>query len=79
MEFDEPVTAATPGQAVAFYEFTRTMQSYEAIIAQNTTLVMSTGSDLFKYLKDMTPDGDVVPVQRAGGEIVRADHSGDKR
>jgi membrane protease subunit HflC len=66
-------------QAVEFYEFTRTMQAYKSIIAQNTTLVLSTGSDLFKYLKGMTPDGDVVPVQSAGGEIVRAEHSGDKR
>ena len=42
--------------AVAFYEFTRTMQTYKAIIAQNTTLVLSTDSDLFKFLKGMTPE-----------------------
>jgi modulator of FtsH protease HflC len=42
-------------QAVAFYEFTRTMQSYPAIIADNTTLVLSTDSDLFKFLKSMSP------------------------
>ena len=46
-------------EAVAFYEFTRTMQSYKPIIAENTTLVLSTGSDLFKFLKGMTPEGDV--------------------
>ena len=45
-------------EAVAFYEFTRTMQSYKSIIGENTTLVLSTGSDLFKFLKGMTPDGD---------------------
>jgi len=44
-------------EAVAFYEFTRTMQSYKSIIAENTTLVLSTDSDLFKFLKGMTPDG----------------------
>jgi membrane protease subunit HflC len=49
--------------AVAFYEFTRTMQSYRSIIADNTTLVLSTDSDLFKFLKGMSP-GDVVPVGR---------------
>src|SRR5258706_109753 len=38
-------------EAVAFYEFTRTMQSYKSIIAENTTLVLSTDSDLFKFLK----------------------------
>jgi modulator of FtsH protease HflC len=47
-------------EAVAFYEFTRTMQSYKSVIAENTTIVLSTGSDLFKYLKGMTPDADVV-------------------
>ncbi len=48
-------------ESVAFYEFTRTMQSYKSIIAENTTLVLSTDSDLFKFLKGMTPDGDVIP------------------
>lgn len=52
-------------ESVAFYEFTRTMQSYKSIIAENTTLVLSTGSDLFKFLKGMTPDGDPVPGQRS--------------
>jgi modulator of FtsH protease HflC len=52
--------------AVEFYEFTRTMQSYKSIIAENTTLVLSTNSDLFKFLKGMTPMGDLVPAQRSG-------------
>jgi modulator of FtsH protease HflC len=52
-------------EAVAFYEFTRTMQSYKSIIAENTTLVLSTGSDLFKFLKAMTPDADIVPAPRS--------------
>jgi membrane protease subunit HflC len=52
-------------EAVAFYEFTRTMQSYKAMISENTTLVLSTNSDLFKFLKGMTPDGDAVPAPRA--------------
>ncbi|MBT3344769.1 MAG: protease modulator HflC [Gemmatimonadetes bacterium] len=43
-------------EAVEFYEFTRTMQSYQAMISQNTTLVLSTDSDLFKFLKGMSPD-----------------------
>jgi modulator of FtsH protease HflC len=42
-------------QAVTFYEFTRTMESYKSIIADNTTLVLSTDSDLFKFLKGMNP------------------------
>jgi membrane protease subunit HflC len=43
-------------EAVAFYEFTRTMQAYPDIISADTTLVLSTDSDLFKFLKGMTPD-----------------------
>ena len=44
-------------EAVEFYEFTRTMQAYKSIVAENTTLVLSTDSDLFKFLKGMSPDG----------------------
>jgi membrane protease subunit HflC len=53
-------------ESVAFYEFTRTMQSYKAIIGNNTTLVLSTDSDLFKFLKGMAPDGDVIPTPGVG-------------
>jgi membrane protease subunit HflC len=49
-------------EAVTFYEFTRTMQAYQAIIAQNTTLVLSTDSDLFKFLKGMNPGGEPTRV-----------------
>ncbi len=49
-------------EAVAFYEFTRSMQAYEALIADNTTLVLSTDSDLFKFLKGMSPDGVIDPA-----------------
>ena len=49
-------------EAVAFYEFTRTMQSYKSIIGNSTTLVLSTDSDLFKFLKGMTPDGNALPT-----------------
>jgi membrane protease subunit HflC len=53
-------------EAAAFYEFTRTMQSYKSIIADNTTLVLSTDSDLFKFLKGMSPDANAAPAQRSG-------------
>jgi membrane protease subunit HflC len=46
-------------EAVEFYEFTRTMQAYQDIIETNSTLILSTDSDLFKFLKGMNPDGDV--------------------
>jgi membrane protease subunit HflC len=45
-------------EAVAFYEFTRTMQAYKSIIGENTTLVLSTDSDLFKFLKGMNAVAD---------------------
>ena len=54
--------------AVAFYEFTRTMQSYKSIIAENTTLVLSTDSDLFKFLKGMSPDGDSPSARVTAGD-----------
>ena len=44
-------------EAVEFYEFTRTLQAYKSIITENTTLVLSTDSDLFKFLKGMAPEG----------------------
>ena len=49
-------------ESVSFYEFTRTMQAYKSIIDANTTLVLSTNSDLFKFLKGMgRPDAEIVP------------------
>ena len=44
--------------AVSFYEFTRTMEAYKSIITTNTTLVLSTSSDLFKFLKGIEPEKD---------------------
>ena len=50
-------------EAVEFYEFTQTMETYKAMIAEDTTLVLSTDSDLFKFLKAMDP---VVGADRDG-------------
>ena len=47
--------------SVEFYEFTRTMQAYKLMIADNTTLVLSTDSDVFKFLKGMNPDAASAP------------------
>ncbi|SHN16942.1 protease modulator HflC [Roseibium suaedae] len=43
----------TTPRAAEFYEFTRTMQAYKDMISTGTTLVLSTDSDLFKFLKGM--------------------------
>ncbi|MEZ5453146.1 MAG: protease modulator HflC [Thiothrix sp.] len=34
-----------------FYEFTRTMDAYQSIVTDDSTLVLSTDSDLFRFLK----------------------------
>ena len=53
-------------EAVEFYEFTRTMQSFKSTMADNTTLVLTTDSDMFKFLKGMSPDGKGYSAQRSG-------------
>ncbi len=55
-------------EAVEFYEFTRTMQSYKTIIDENTTLILSTDSDLFKFLKGMSPGRNVARTLGAGNQ-----------
>ncbi|EJO3863151.1 protease modulator HflC [Vibrio parahaemolyticus] len=47
-------------QARDLYEFTRTMQSYSTIISENTTLVLSTNSDIFKFLNSI--EGNLIPT-----------------
>ena len=47
-------------QAVSLYEFTRTMQAYRSIISDNTTLVLSSDSDLFKFLKGINTDNSAI-------------------
>jgi membrane protease subunit HflC len=38
-------------EAAEFYEFTKSLEMYELILSKRTTLVLSTRSDLFKFLK----------------------------
>jgi membrane protease subunit HflC len=55
-------------QAAEFFAFTRTLDTYKSIIARNTTLMLSTESDLFRFLKSMKPlQGTSVPALPAGG------------
>ena len=51
------VQPVSPPDAVAFYEFTRTLQAYKSITGGSTTLVLPTDSDLFRFLKGMDPVG----------------------
>lgn len=43
----------TDAQAAEFYEFTRTMQAYKDMISGGTTLVLTTDSELFRFLRGM--------------------------
>lgn len=43
-------------ESVDFYEFQKTMDMYKSILKSNTTLMLSTESEAFKYLKGMNPN-----------------------
>ncbi|MCG6202207.1 protease modulator HflC [Psychromonas antarctica] len=51
-------------EAVNLYEFTRTMQAYPSIISNNTTLILSSDSELFKFFKNINADK-MIPGQDA--------------
>jgi membrane protease subunit HflC len=38
---------------VEFFEFTRTMQAYGDMISDDTTLVLTTDSDLFRFFRGL--------------------------
>ena len=37
--------------SISFYAFVKTMETYEQMLDQDSTLIMSTDSDIFKFLK----------------------------
>lgn len=39
--------------AIDFYEFIKSLEAYEKVLNGDTTLIMTTDSELFKYLKDI--------------------------
>ncbi|WP_299900818.1 protease modulator HflC [uncultured Ruegeria sp.] len=52
-------------QAAEFYAFTRTMQAYKDMISGGTTLVLTTDSELFMFLRGMeagVPSGSTSPL-----------------
>lgn len=42
-------------EAVQFFQFVQTMQTYTKTLDQSTDLIMSTQGDLFKFIKDVNP------------------------
>lgn len=45
-------------ESVAFYEFMMTMESYQEMLDQQTTLILTTGSDIFRFLKNVDQAND---------------------
>lgn len=43
-------------EAADFYEFQKTMDLYKTVMQNNTTLILSTGSEAFEYLNSMKPN-----------------------
>jgi membrane protease subunit HflC len=41
--------------SIAFYEFIKTMETYQEMLGGDSTLIMTTGSDIFKFLKYVNP------------------------
>lgn len=52
-------------EAAEFYEFSRTMELYLDMLAGDSTLILSTDSDLFKYLKRIEPKAPAAPAAPA--------------
>ncbi|HSJ04469.1 MAG: protease modulator HflC [Verrucomicrobium sp.] len=42
-------------EAADFYQFVKTMETYKTALGTDSTLILTTGSDFFKYLKNMHP------------------------
>ncbi len=40
-------------ESVDFYEFMKTMETYQEMLDQDSTLILTTGSDIFKFLKNV--------------------------
>jgi membrane protease subunit HflC len=40
-------------ESVAFYEFSKTMETYQQMLDQNSMLILTTDSDIFKFLKNV--------------------------
>lgn len=62
-------------EAASFYEFTRTMEIYDDILGGDSTVILSTDSDLFQYLKRAEPAGSSIiaaptPAQKSA-ELVK--------
>jgi len=61
---------ATP-EAASFYQFMRTMESYPAVLS-GSTLILSTDSELLRFLKSTTPEKSLTPTSAPAVPTPRA-------
>ena len=40
-----------------FFNFIKTMETYQQIIGEDSMLILSTDSDLFRFMKEAAPEG----------------------
>lgn len=50
------IYAQAYGQDPEFFSFIKTLESYEKVIGENTSLVISSEADIYKYLKNVIPN-----------------------
>lgn len=50
------VYAQAYSQDPEFFSFLKTLESYETVIGNNTSLIISSESDIYKYLKNVIPN-----------------------
>ena len=43
-------------EAREFYEFLKTMETYETTLSEQDTLILSTDSDFFRFMKQSNPN-----------------------
>lgn len=57
----------TSPAAADFYQFLKTLETYKTTLRQDSTLILTTDSDYFKYLKRIAPDA--APAAPASGPL----------
>jgi membrane protease subunit HflC len=53
-------------EAAELFEFQRSMEAYKTAITQDTTLILTTDSELLKYMKSASPESAVKPMDMQG-------------
>ena len=59
----------TKPSAADFYQFLKTLEAYKATLGRDSTLILTTDSDYFKYLKRIAPDAPVKPAAAGAARV----------